>query len=628
VGKYLLTGRLGRGGMGVVYEARDTLLERPVALKVLTTTEAAAWRRCLREARAAARLNHPNVVALYEAEQRDGLCYLVMELVPGGSAHDVLQKQGALPWPAATRVIADACRGLAAAHAAGLIHRDVKPANLMRAPDGSTKLSDFGLARAAEQTGPSVLSSLRAGGTPQYMSPEQSRGEPLDPRTDLYSLGATYYALLVGRPPYPGDAPLPLMYAHCSQPVPDPRADRPEVPEGCAAIVRRAMAKYPAERYRTAADMLAALEAVLAARAPGGPPAAPREEPWDRARSAVGAALLGLLLLAMLLLLAAWHWLGGARFFPPAGHNFLPAGILTGESGHGAPTRLPTRPAPVGAAFRAGALFQTGAPMNLFRSRSTRGRGKTFAPRLEALEDRNLLSCMVDPSMHPLLTITGDPTDHHVVIMDNGTAGPGNVTVQCDNVTTPVPYSINKIVVKTLGGNDTVQYQLPNGLQPGVARTVNADLGDGNNTFLSTIGGNLLARSSLQLTVFGGTGQDVLLAKAVSDFRIDAGAMLGVHLYGGAGNDSIQVNYQTQLNGILCLDLGGGAGNDTVSANVTIDAGSSGVLTCLSHPATVSGGTGTNNLTFNVFNNGSAGVFAHLDAVPGDIVHHTANVTL
>jgi serine/threonine protein kinase len=263
IGKYLLTGRLGRGGMGVVYEAHDTLLERRVALKLVSAAEPEAWRRCLREARAAARLNHPNVVALYEAEQRDGLCYLVMELVPGGSAQDVLQTRGALPWPEATRVIADACRGLAAAHAAGLIHRDVKPANLLRAPDGTAKLTDFGLARAAEQAGLPVTSSWRAGGTPQYMSPEQSRGEPLDPRTDLYSLGATYYALLVGRPPYPGSAPLPLLYAHCTKPVPDPRADRPEVPEGCAAVVRRAMAKYPAQRYRTAGDMLAALTRCL-----------------------------------------------------------------------------------------------------------------------------------------------------------------------------------------------------------------------------------------------------------------------------------------------------------------------------------------------------------------------------
>jgi serine/threonine protein kinase len=295
VGKYLLLRRLGRGGMGVVYEARDTLLERRVALKVVTAAEPEAWRRCLREARAAARLNHPNVAALYEAGQDDGLCYLVMELVPGGSTQDVLSTQGALPWPEATRLVADTCRGLAAAHAAGLIHRDVKPANLMRGADGAAKLTDFGLARAAEQAGPSVLSSLRGGGTPQYMSPEQSRGEPVDPRTDLYSLGATFYALLVGRPPYPGTAPLPLMYAHCSKPVPDPRAARPEVPEGCAAVVRRAMAKYPAQRYPSAAAMLTDLEAVLTT---AGQP----DRPPDRRTG--GGDLLALLR-------ATWLWLRG-----------------------------------------------------------------------------------------------------------------------------------------------------------------------------------------------------------------------------------------------------------------------------------------------------------------------------
>jgi serine/threonine protein kinase len=264
LGKYLLTSWLGRGGMGVVYAATDTVLRRPVAIKLLPAElgEHGPWRRFLREARAAARLNHPHVVAIYDAGQHDGTCFLVMELVRGPSAQDLLQARGAMPWREATRLIADVCRGLASAHAVGLIHRDVKPANVLRSPDGAGKLADFGLAWAADFSGTSLNG---VAGTPQYMSPEQWRGEPLDERSDLYALGSTYYALLVGYPPYRAKSRYQLMWAHCSQAIPNVRDYNPRIPPRCAAIVRRALAKYPAQRYGSATEMLAALEATLAA---------------------------------------------------------------------------------------------------------------------------------------------------------------------------------------------------------------------------------------------------------------------------------------------------------------------------------------------------------------------------
>lgn len=264
LGKYLITKRLGQGGMGVVYEAQDTLMRRKVALKLLTGTLAldpAARERFLREARAAGRLNHPNVVTIFEVSQHNSDCYLVMELVSAGSAQDVLQELGQCPWQQANRMIADVCRGLAAAHAAGLLHRDIKPANILLNPDGSAKLADFGLAKLTEHGVTTLTAAGAVLGTPAFMSPEQCRSQAVDERSDLYSLGATYYALLTGQPPYHGDGPMEVMFAHCSSPIPDPRTLVPQVPESCVAIVQRALAKDASQRFASAAQMMEALAA-------------------------------------------------------------------------------------------------------------------------------------------------------------------------------------------------------------------------------------------------------------------------------------------------------------------------------------------------------------------------------
>ena len=266
LGKYLLRGRLGRGGMGLVLEAEDPVLQRRVALKVFkpaVLSQAGQRDRFLREARAVAQLNHPNVVTLYDVGEDAGQHYLAMEFAPGGSLQDTLERDGRLPWPAATRILIDACRGLAAGHAAGFLHRDVKPANILLAADGTAKLADFGLVLPRDAA-PRLTREGCIVGTPAYMSPEQCRGDPLNDLSDVYALGATYYALLAGRPPYEGDSPLQISVSHCTAPVPDPRAVNPEVPEPCAAIVRRAMAKGPADRYQSAVALLAALEEVQA----------------------------------------------------------------------------------------------------------------------------------------------------------------------------------------------------------------------------------------------------------------------------------------------------------------------------------------------------------------------------
>lgn len=267
LGKYLLKKKLGEGGMGVVYLATDLRLQRDVALKVLPkelSSDPHAVRRFLREARLAASLNHPHVVAIHDVDQQRGLCFLVMELVTGGSTQDLLA-QGALHWGEATRIIADACRGLVAAHGAGLVHRDIKPSNLLRTQSGSIKVADFGLARAQEDSPASspLTASGALLGTPQYMSPEQCQGEVLDARSDLYSLGATYFALLTRQPPYAESQPMQAMFAHCSKPVPNPIIYCPDLPTDCVQIVQRALAKKRVDRFASAADMLEALEQLL-----------------------------------------------------------------------------------------------------------------------------------------------------------------------------------------------------------------------------------------------------------------------------------------------------------------------------------------------------------------------------
>lgn len=265
LGKYRIVRRLGMGGMGVVYEAVDPVLQRGVAIKVLRegiASDPKSVRQFMREARAAARLNHTNVVHVYEADQENGMIYLVMELMENGSAHDRIHKWGPFDWVEATQVMLDACRGLAAVHAAGFIHRDVKPSNIMRSTDGTVKLADFGLALSSEnsderKSAPNVV------GTPYYMSPEQCRGEKLDPRSDIYAIGATYYTLLTGKPPFDAKAGIDIMHGHCVEPIPDPRVISPSVPQACFDFLCRAMGKQPGDRPEHVDELIEELEHIL-----------------------------------------------------------------------------------------------------------------------------------------------------------------------------------------------------------------------------------------------------------------------------------------------------------------------------------------------------------------------------
>lgn len=286
-GRYELIALLGRGGMGMVYEARDHVLQRRVALKVMApevASQPAMWHRFLREARATARLNHPNTVSLHEISQHQEQHFLVMELAEGGCLEQYLRRHGPLPWRQATRILAGVCQGLGAAHKAGLLHRDIKPGNILLYFYGSgrgleeaiPKLTDFGLARFTSADTLSSLAGTQLVGTPAYMSPEQCRAEPLDERSDLYALGATWFALMTGRSPYVTAQPVQTMFAHCSAPIPDPRDLCPHLPQGCTTIVQRCLAKEPGQRYPNAAALHADLEHLLqTAHEPDAAPARP-----------------------------------------------------------------------------------------------------------------------------------------------------------------------------------------------------------------------------------------------------------------------------------------------------------------------------------------------------------------
>nr|MBA3685752.1 serine/threonine protein kinase [Planctomycetota bacterium] len=273
---YKVLQKLGRGAMATVYRAMQVSLQREVALKVLDQDvgdESSYAERFLREARAAARLNHPNVVACYDVGSSGGRLYIALELVTGGDAEAMAKRHGGvLPEAKALAVVRDCARGLCAIHAAGLVHRDIKPPNLLVAADGTVKLADFGLVRL---TGADQVTQTRSAiGTPAFMSPEQALGErDVDIRSDIYSLGATLYALLAGQAPYLGSNVYKVIQDVVTAPLPDVRERNPSVSDATAAVIARAMTKNRDRRCPTPEDLLSELETAirtLAERPAGG----------------------------------------------------------------------------------------------------------------------------------------------------------------------------------------------------------------------------------------------------------------------------------------------------------------------------------------------------------------------
>ncbi|MGH8985632.1 MAG: protein kinase domain-containing protein [Acidimicrobiia bacterium] len=275
--RYELGARLGSGGMAEVFAGYDRSLDRRVAIKLLKTDvpDPRARERFEQEARTAAGFVHPNAVTVYDVGDDGRRPYLVMELVEGRDLAELLAARGPLPPAEAARVADQMLAALGAAHERGLVHRDVKPGNVLVTRDGTAKLADFGIAKAAADATAGLTLTGQVMGTPRYLAPEQAAGQGATPRSDLYSAGVVLYEMLAGEPPFTGDTPVAVALAHQQAPVPPLTERRPGLPPALVAAVNRALEKDPAQRFPDAAAMRAALRGGSSATAPtvAAPPA-------------------------------------------------------------------------------------------------------------------------------------------------------------------------------------------------------------------------------------------------------------------------------------------------------------------------------------------------------------------
>ena len=261
VGRYEITGELGRGAMGVVYKALDPTIGRTVALKTMRLDvhgldAQEMVRRFQNEARAAGVLNHPNIVTIYDAGEQDGIFYIAMEFIEGTTLHELLAEKRVLATDEVLQLTRQICRGLDYAHSNGIVHRDIKPANIMITGNGTVKIMDFGIAKSGGQ----VTNTGQVLGTPNYMAPEQVKGRQLDGRSDLFSLGVILYEMLTGEKPFVGQNVTTIIYKIVNENPITPRDLDVTVHPGLSAIVTKALAKAPDDRYQTGADLVRDLE--------------------------------------------------------------------------------------------------------------------------------------------------------------------------------------------------------------------------------------------------------------------------------------------------------------------------------------------------------------------------------
>ncbi|HMI81678.1 MAG TPA: protein kinase, partial [Solirubrobacterales bacterium] len=263
-GRYKLEAKLGSGGMSTVYLARDTTLDRPVAVKVLhraMSEQEDQLQRFRQEARAVAKLSHPNVVAVIDAGEDGGHPYIVFEYVEGETLKQRINRVGALDAQEALAHAIEIARGLTVAHARNMVHRDIKPQNVLIDSEGRAKLTDFGISRQLEQDG--MTATGRVLGTTDYVSPEQAMGHAVDQRSDVYSLGVVLYEMLIGQVPFHADSQVGVAMKHVNEDLPDVQQRRPELSAAAAMVVERATAKDPAQRYQEVGELIADLATAL-----------------------------------------------------------------------------------------------------------------------------------------------------------------------------------------------------------------------------------------------------------------------------------------------------------------------------------------------------------------------------
>src|SRR3954451_10858766 len=262
--RYRLEAKLGSGGMSTVYLARDQTLDRPVAVKVMhreMSEQADQLERFRQEARAVAKISHPNVVSVIDAGEDGGYPYIVFEYVEGETLKQRISRIGALDVQESIAYAIEIGRGLSIAHARNLVHRDIKPQNVLIDDEGRAKLTDFGISRQLEQDG--MTATGRVLGTTDYVAPEQAMGHPVDPRSDIYSLGVVLYEMLVGQVPFHADSQVGVAMKHVNEELPDVQQRRPEISAAAALVVERSTDKDPAERYQQVGEMIDALSTAL-----------------------------------------------------------------------------------------------------------------------------------------------------------------------------------------------------------------------------------------------------------------------------------------------------------------------------------------------------------------------------
>jgi serine/threonine-protein kinase len=262
--RYQIKSLLGRGGMGVVYLAHDIQLDEPVALKLLRSEvlqqDPTLLQRFKLEIRLARRITHRNVLRTHDFGESGGVPYISMEYVEGVTLKDLVRTRGALPVGVGLRIAKQMCLGLDAAHAEGVIHRDIKPQNMLIIPEtGDLKITDFGIARVSEVGNEQVTSTGMVLGTPAYMPPEQAQGKPADFRSDIYSLGVVLFEIFCGRVPFSGDTHVAVLMQQIQSAPPSPRSLNPKLPEALEAVILKCLEKSPARRYARASEVLAAL---------------------------------------------------------------------------------------------------------------------------------------------------------------------------------------------------------------------------------------------------------------------------------------------------------------------------------------------------------------------------------
>ena len=422
--QYHVLEEIGRGGMAVVYRAYQPSLQRFVAVKVLPpqfTFDTTFIQRFQQEARVAARLEHSNIVTIYDVGEQGGVYYIVMEYLEGLPLNELLRREGALPLERVIHIVAQIASALDYAHAQGFVHRDIKPSNIIMGSDGHATLTDFGIAKAAEGTRLTLTGTVI--GTPEYISPEQAKGEAVGPATDVYSLGIVVYEMLAGRVPFEADSTPAILYKQAHERPGPVRTHAPHLPAAVEGVLAKALAKEPARRYRSAGELARALERVLK----GKPFHYQETEPPTLATTTVGKKrmswvmpVLGGLLVLTLVILAAFGL--GSR---DSGSTPSPAAVvMVSETASPSPTA--TTPSE----------YQTGTPTKPPKATQST-LISTPTPHLEPSVEARVRATQTAEDVMQSGTVTPELAPFAAVIQDkvNVREGPGTAYEQMGQVT-------------------------------------------------------------------------------------------------------------------------------------------------------------------------------------------------